>query len=363
MPELPEVETVMRGLRARLEGRVIVRALVHRPDLRWALPPGLAARLTGARVESFRRRAKYILMRLDGGDSVLLHLGMSGRMVLGPLLPNSVTLHEHIVLETEDGWRVGFVDPRRFGSVDLIATAREDEHRLLAGLGPEPLADAFSTAVLARALAGKRTPVKAALLDQRLVAGLGNIYVCEALFRARIAPDRQAATIPRAGAARLVRAIKATLTEAIAAGGSSCGTTCSRTANSATSSTPGRCMAAKANPASAVPARPLAPASHGWCNPRAPRSTAPARNADGAPRRKLVVRPGASWWCAQAQAGRAPRRKLVVRPGASWSCAQAQAGRAPRAQAGRAPRRKLSCARRKLVVRPGASWSCAQAQR
>ena len=221
MPELPEVETVMRGLRARLEGRTIVRALVHRPDLRWVLPPGLAARLTGARVESFRRRAKYILMRLDGGDSVLLHLGMSGRMVLGPLLPNSVTLHEHIVLETDDGWRVGFVDPRRFGSVDLIATAREEEHRLLAGLGPEPLADAFSTTVLARALAGKRTPVKAALLDQRLVAGLGNIYVCEALFRARIAPDRQAASIPRAGAARLVRAIKDTLTEAIAAGGSS----------------------------------------------------------------------------------------------------------------------------------------------
>ena len=221
MPELPEVETVMRGLRARLEGRRIVRALVHRPDLRWALPPNLAERLTGARVEGFRRRAKYMLMRLDGGDSVLLHLGMSGRMVLGPANRNSVTVHEHIVLETDDGWRVGFVDPRRFGSVDLIATAREDEHRLLAGLGPEPLDPAFGTRVLAAALAGKRSAVKAALLDQRVVAGLGNIYVCEALFRARIAPDRQAATIPRAGSARLVAAIKATLTEAIAAGGSS----------------------------------------------------------------------------------------------------------------------------------------------
>ena len=221
MPELPEVETVMRGLRARLEGRRIVRALVHRPDLRWALPPQLAARLEGARVEGFRRRAKYILMRLDGGDSVLLHLGMSGRMVLGPANPNSVTAHEHIVLETDEGWRVGFVDPRRFGSVDLIATADEDGHRLLAGLGPEPLDPAFTAGVLASALAGKRTPVKAALLDQRLVAGLGNIYVCEALFRARIAPDRQAATIPRAGAARLVTAVKAVLTEAIAAGGSS----------------------------------------------------------------------------------------------------------------------------------------------
>ena len=221
MPELPEVETVMRGLRARLEGRVIVRALVNRPDMRWALPPRLAERLTGARVEGFRRRAKYILMRLDGGDSVLLHLGMSGRMVLGPANPNAVTLHEHVVLQTDDGWRVGFVDPRRFGSVDLIATAAEDAHRLLAGLGPEPLGDAFSPAVLAKALAGKRTPVKAALLDQRLVAGLGNIYVCEALFRARIAPDRQAASVSRAGAARLVCAIKATLQEAIAAGGSS----------------------------------------------------------------------------------------------------------------------------------------------
>ena len=226
MPELPEVETVMRGLRARLDGRVIVRALVHRPDLRWALPPHLAERLTGARVAGFRRRAKYMLMRLDpreggGGDTVLLHLGMSGRMVLGPLSPNSITPHEHVVLETDDGWRVGFVDPRRFGSIDLIATEREEEHRLLAGLGPEPLDDAFSAAVLAAALAGKRTPVKAALLDQRVVAGLGNIYVCEALFRARIAPDRQAATIPRAGVGKLVRAIKATLTEAIAAGGSS----------------------------------------------------------------------------------------------------------------------------------------------
>ncbi len=221
MPELPEVETVMRGLRARLEGRVIVRAAVNRPDLRWAMPTNLAMRLTGARVQGFRRRAKYILMRLDGGDSVLLHLGMSGRMVIGPANPNGVTLHEHLVLHTDDGWRVGFVDPRRFGSVDLVPTGAEDAHRLLAELGPEPLDAAFAVGVLARALAGKRTPIKAALLDQRLVAGLGNIYVCEALFRARIAPDRQAAMVPRAAAARLVAAIKATLTEAIAAGGSS----------------------------------------------------------------------------------------------------------------------------------------------
>ncbi len=221
MPELPEVETVMRGLRARLEGRVIVRAETHRENMRWAFPPGLAARLTGARVDSFRRRAKYILMRLDGGASVLIHLGMSGRMNIGPRHPNAIPAHEHLTLETDDGWRVGFVDPRRFGSVHLVPTAEEDGHRLLAGLGPEPLADAFTAASLSASLAGKRTPIKAALLDQRVVAGLGNIYVCEALFRARLSPRRSAHTVAGSRAAHLVPEIKATLAEAIAAGGSS----------------------------------------------------------------------------------------------------------------------------------------------
>ena len=221
MPELPEVETVMRGLAARLEGRVITRALVNRPDLRWPMPPNLAARMTGARVLGFRRRAKYILMRLDGGDSVMIHLGMSGRMLIGPIRPNQETLHEHVVLETDEGWRVGFVDPRRFGSIDLVPTAQEDAHRLLAGLGPEPLGAEFSVASLSEALAGKRTPIKSALLDQRNVAGLGNIYVCEALYRAKISPLRSADSIPGARAKRLVPEIKATLTEAIAAGGSS----------------------------------------------------------------------------------------------------------------------------------------------
>jgi len=221
MPELPEVETVMRGLRACLEGRVIVRAVANRADLRWALPEGLARRLTGARVASFRRRGKYILMRLAGGSSVLLHLGMSGRIVVGRLRPNQPTLHEHLVLETEDGARVGLIDPRRFGSIDLVETAAEDAHRLLAGLGPEPLSDAFTPLLLSRALAGKRTPIKAALLDQGIVAGLGNIYVCEALFRAGVSPRRSSHTVPGRRATRLVPAIKATLTEAIAAGGSS----------------------------------------------------------------------------------------------------------------------------------------------
>ena len=226
MPELPEVETVMRGLQARLEGRLIRRAEVRRPDLRWPLPPDLAVVLTGARVTGFRRRAKYILMRLqpaggEDGMSVLLHLGMSGRMLIRQQGSNAAVLHEHVELETDDGWLVGFVDPRRFGSIDLVPTAAEDAHRLLAGLGPEPLDEAFNGAVLSGSLAGRRTPIKAALLDQRVVAGLGNIYACEAMFRAGIAPSRLAADLTHAQATRLVSEIKATLLEAIAAGGSS----------------------------------------------------------------------------------------------------------------------------------------------
>ena len=224
MPELPEVETVMRGLRARLEGRRLARAELRRGDLRWAAPEGLAARLTGRRVLGFRRRAKYILMRLEGGESVLLHLGMSGRMAVtegdaaARALPGA---HEHLVLETEDGARVGFVDPRRFGSVHLVPTPEEDQHRLLAGLGPEPLEPGFTGALLAERLRGRNTPLKAALLDQRVVAGLGNIYVCEALFRAGLSPRRRAGSVGGARAARVVRAIKETLADAIAAGGSS----------------------------------------------------------------------------------------------------------------------------------------------
>lgn len=221
MPELPEVETVMRGLAARLTGHTLMKAEVRRPDLRWALPTGLARQLTGARVEGFRRRAKYFFMRLSGGQSLLIHLGMSGRMILAHDGAAPPQPHEHLTLVTDDGWRVSFVDPRRFGCLDLVATAEEDRHRLLANLGPEPLSGAFTPATLSAALAGKRTSIKAALLDQCVVAGLGNIYVCEALFRARISPRRLAASCAGARAGRLVPAIKATLTEAIAAGGSS----------------------------------------------------------------------------------------------------------------------------------------------
>lgn len=238
MPELPEVETVMRGLAALAEGRVIRRAEARRPDLRWPLPERFAERLAGRRIEGFRRRGKYILMRLSGGESLLIHLGMSGRMVAQPagvaLAPregpqgrfsdmrgNSGAEHEHVVMALDDGTRIGFVDPRRFGSMDLVPTASEDAHPLLAGLGPEPLSDAFTVAVLSAALAGRRTPIKAALLDQGVVAGLGNIYVCEALYRAGISPRRSALSVPGVRAARLLPAIRAVLTEAIGAGGSS----------------------------------------------------------------------------------------------------------------------------------------------
>lgn len=222
MPELPEVETVMRGLAARLTGERIARVAVKRADLRWPLPPGLGQALVGRRVLGFARRAKYILMRIEGGRTVLWHLGMSGRVTLtapGETAPPAA--HEHVVIETGSGWRVGFVDPRRFGSLDLMDTDKEAIHPRLAELGPEPLDAAFTPSALSASLKGRRTPIKAALMDQGTVAGLGNIYVCEALFRAGISPKRSAHTVAGARAERLVPAIKETLAEAIAAGGSS----------------------------------------------------------------------------------------------------------------------------------------------
>ena len=278
MPELPEVETVMRGLQARLEGRVLLRAVAHRPDLRWPLPTGLGERLTGARVAGFRRRGKYILMRLDSGWSVLLHLGMSGRMVIGPAMGsggvNSITLHEHLELETDDGWRVGFVDPRRFGSVDLVETAHEDAHRLLAGLGPEPLDDGFSVAVLDAALTGKRTPIKAALLDQKIVAGLGNIYCQRGAVPRRHLTTTPASSVPGARAPGWCRRSRRRCGMRSRPADLRCVTTFSRTGNWDISSMPGVSMDTRVSPAPPVPVSRFATACAGWCSRAAARSIA-----------------------------------------------------------------------------------------
>jgi formamidopyrimidine-DNA glycosylase len=220
MPELPEVETVRRGLALKISGRRIVRAELRRLDLRRPFPPALAERLHGARIGALGRRGKYILIELDADGLLLLHLGMSGRVTIGnAALPAAP--HDHVVLTLDDDTAIRFNDPRRFGLIDYVRRGEAARHPLLAGLGPEPLEASFDGAYLTSKLAGKLTPIKAALLDQRIVAGLGNINVCEALYRAGLSPRRLAASIGRRRADRLAAAIKSVLTEAIAAGGSS----------------------------------------------------------------------------------------------------------------------------------------------
>jgi formamidopyrimidine-DNA glycosylase len=228
VPELPEVETVRRGLEPAMAGRRILRAEVRRPDLRWPLPPRMAERLTGARVERLRRRSKYILADLDTAETLLIHLGMSGRVLISGAMPGGFhhalpapEKHDHVVLDMEGGARVTYNDARRFGAMDLMATGTEEAHPLLARIGPEPLGNAFDEAYLVARLHGRATPIKAALLDQRIVAGLGNIYVCEVLHRTGISPLRRAGRLSPARAASLVPAIREVLTEAIEAGGSS----------------------------------------------------------------------------------------------------------------------------------------------
>lgn len=228
MPELPEVETVRRGLAPVMEGAVIARADVNRPDLRWPFPAHMAERLTGQRVERLRRRSKYILVDLSSGETLLVHLGMSGRMLvsgdpLGQFVHEHPTpeKHDHVVLHMDNGARITFNDPRRFGAMDLLATNGAETHKLLANIGPEPLGNAFHEAILVTAFSGRNTPVKSALLDQRVVAGLGNIYVCEALFRGGIHPKRKAGGIAKARVEALVPIIRTVLSEAIEAGGSS----------------------------------------------------------------------------------------------------------------------------------------------
>lgn len=215
MPELPEVETTVRGLAAVLEGRRLTRIELRRADLRRPFPEGLGQRLTGARVTGLGRRAKYGLVATDRGDSLIFHLGMSGRWRIDPA---EIGAHDHLLVETDEGLLLSLNDPRRFGSVDLVPTAELDSFPGFAALGPEPLA--LEAAELRRRLAGRSAPIKALLLDQRIVAGIGNIYACEALHRARIHPKRAGGSLSPDRVRRLTEAIVDVLHEAIAAGGS-----------------------------------------------------------------------------------------------------------------------------------------------
>ena len=236
MPELPEVETVRRGLAPAMEGARFRKVEARRGDLRWPLPKDFVQRLEGQTVEGLGRRAKYLLADLSSGEVLLMHLGMSGSFRVlrdgGEDTPGQyhhergkLLAHDHVVFHMGNGAVVTFNDPRRFGSMKLVPRAELEQEPLLRALGPEPLGNAFDAAMLARACCGKKTSLKAALSDQRIVAGLGNIYVCEALHRARLSPKRRASTIatrsgaPHERAQRLVEAVKAVLNDAIRAGG------------------------------------------------------------------------------------------------------------------------------------------------
>jgi formamidopyrimidine-DNA glycosylase len=232
MPELPEVETVRRGLAPALEGRRLTRVEARRPDLRFPLPDGFVQRLTGARIERLERRAKYLLAPLDRGDTLVMHLGMTGRFDItapdgGRLRPGDfyetvadAPKHEHVVFMTDEETRVAYSDPRRFGFMDLIDTDAVADHPWFKGMGPEPLGPDFTNRTLEDAFAGRKQGPKTLLLDQRIVAGLGNIYVCEALWRAHISPLKPAGSIPKKRLAPLQTAIREVLEEAVAAGGS-----------------------------------------------------------------------------------------------------------------------------------------------
>ncbi|MCT4578538.1 bifunctional DNA-formamidopyrimidine glycosylase/DNA-(apurinic or apyrimidinic site) lyase [Donghicola sp.] len=228
MPELPEVETVRRGLEPVMTDKIIEHAQVNRPDLRWPLPVNMSERLTGQRVVGLRRRSKYILCDLEGGETLLIHLGMSGRMLISGAQVGAFAhphpapeKHDHVVLNMVGGARITFNDARRFGAMDLARTSEVDSHKWLVGLGPEPLGNAFSEDHLMARLKGRKMPIKSALLDQKNVAGLGNIYVCETLYRAGIHPARQAGAISERRVRSMVPIIRQVLEEAIAAGGSS----------------------------------------------------------------------------------------------------------------------------------------------
>lgn len=217
MPELPEVETTVRGLARYLDGQRIARIELRRADLRRPFPVDLVQIMTGATITGLDRRAKYGLIHTDRAQTMVFHLGMSGRWRIEP---EELGKHDHLVLETGAGHRLALCDPRRFGSVDLVAEARLGEWPAFAALGPEPLSQDLTASHLKSALKGRSAAIKLMLLDQRIVAGLGNIYVCEALFRAGIAPGKAAGRVSGPALERLVPEIKAVITEAIAAGGS-----------------------------------------------------------------------------------------------------------------------------------------------
>jgi len=217
MPELPEVETTVRGLARFLEGECIARISVNRPDLRRPFPPDLVQALTGATVTRLGRRAKYGLIHTDREVTMIFHLGTSGRWRIEP---EKQEKHDHLVIETGSGLLLALNDARRFGSVDLVDTERLDQWPQFAAMGPEPLGDLLNAAHLKSKFKGRSAPIKLLLLDQAIVAGLGNIYVCEALFRAGIKPGKQAGRVSMPALERLVPAIKAVLTESIEAGGS-----------------------------------------------------------------------------------------------------------------------------------------------
>ncbi len=225
MPELPEVETVRLGLADALEGRRLLRVEARRPDLRFPLPRNFARRLSGLCVENLTRRGKFLLIHLEGDLTLIAHLGMSGRFRIFEGPPDDPApppeRHDHILFDVEGGKHIRFNDPRRFGFMDLTATSGLSGYKMLKDMGPEPLTNEFNGPVLAAALKGKKAPIKAALLDQRVIAGMGNIYVAEALFRAGLSPKRKAGTVQGGRAEKLAAAIRDVLTDAIAAGGSS----------------------------------------------------------------------------------------------------------------------------------------------
>jgi formamidopyrimidine-DNA glycosylase len=238
MPELPEVETVRRGLEPAMEGARFIKVEARRPDLRWPLPKDFVARIEGKRLIGLGRRGKYLLADLSSGEVLIMHLGMSGSFRVASngqtKTPgefhherSKASGHDHVVFHMSSGASVTFNDPRRFGFMKLVPRSDLDREPLMRALGPEPLGNAFDAALLAKSCAGKKTSLKAALSDQKVVAGLGNIYVCEALHRARLSPKRRASTIasksgvPNERAERLVDAVKAVLNDAIKQGGSS----------------------------------------------------------------------------------------------------------------------------------------------